>query len=50
MLEGVLVNLHSLIETSVMAVEAINCSYFFSLRKLFIVEVDIVVNTVRKSS
>lgn len=50
MLESVLVDLHSLIETSVMAVEAINCSYFFGLCKPFIVEVNIVVNAVRKSS
>jgi len=49
-LESVLVDLHSLIEASMMAVEAINRSYFFGLCKPFIVEVNIVVNAVRKSS
>jgi hypothetical protein len=49
-LKRVLVNLHSLIKASLMAVEAINRSDFFGLCKPLIVKINIVVKTVRKSS
>lgn len=49
-LERVLVDLHSLVESGVMAVEAIKCSDSFGLGKTLIVKVDVVVMAVRKSS
>lgn len=50
MLKRVLVNLYSLIEAIMMAVEAVNCSDSFSLGKSLIIEVNIVMNAIRKSS